>query len=446
MALLNNKAERQSGLFIISALVLLGSGMLFGLIGGLQYIIPGFLKDSLSFERARPLHVSAVLFWIILSATGALFTYLQQHTGRKLWSPLLQRIQLGIFLLTILSILGSYFMGVFGGREYWEFPPILALPILIAWILFIINFVASLGSFKDQPVYVWMWMTGLLFFLFTYIESNLWLIPYFRSDIINDMTIQWKSYGSMVGAWNMLIYGSSIYLLDKIGGTNYGRSPMAFAMYFLGMYNLMFNWGHHIYTLPTYGWLKHISYLVSMTELFILGRIIYEWKTTLNTANRLAHHETYRYILAADAWIFLNLVLAILMSIPGINVYTHGTHITVAHAMGTTIGINSFLLLAFAHDIFSGDQYSYHYHPKGSNIGFWMANISMLAFWLSLILLGILKAKWQMSPDADRIPFGEMMIKMKPLFIVFGASGGLLMIGLLIVIVNLIRNSKAKLP
>ncbi|MBL0233105.1 MAG: cbb3-type cytochrome c oxidase subunit I [Chitinophagaceae bacterium] len=435
----NNKI---SGIFIVAALVLLGVGMLFGVIGGVQYMIPGFLKDSFSFEKARPLHVSAILFWIILAASGALFTYLPKHTGKKIWSPLLQKIQLGLLLFTVLAIFISYFMGWFGGREYWEFPPILSLPITLAWILFIINFVKSLGGFSKQPVYVWMWMTGLLFFLFTYLESNLWLIPYFRSNIINDMTIQWKSYGSMVGAWNMLIYGSSIYLLDKIGGTNYGRSGMAFGMYFLGMYNLMFNWGHHIYTLPTYGWLKQISYFVSMTELFILGRIIYEWKKTLSVANRLGNHETYRFILAADSWIFLNLVLAILMSVPGINVYTHGTHITVAHAMGTTIGINSFLLLAFAHDIFSGDQYSYHYHPKGFNLGFWLANVSLLAFWLSLILSGILKAKWQMTPDAERIPFGEMMIKMKPLFVVFGVSGMVLMMGLLILVVNLVRNSK----
>jgi len=48
---------------------------------------------------------------------------------------------------------------------------------------------------------------------------------------------------------------------------------------------------------------------------------------------------------------FLSLSLAIAMSVPAINVYTHGTHFTVAHTMGTTIGINSFLLLAFVFDI-----------------------------------------------------------------------------------------------
>lgn len=88
-----------------------------------------------------------------------------------------------------------------------------------------------------------------------------------------------------------------------------------------------------------------------MTELFILGRIIWQWKSSVSEARKLYHHTAYRFLMAADIWIFLTLILAIAMSIPAINVYTHGTHITVAHTMGATIGINSFLLLAIAFDI-----------------------------------------------------------------------------------------------
>lgn len=56
----------------------------------------------------------------------------------------------------------------------------------------------------------------------------------------------------------------------------------------------------------------------------------------------------YRFLMAADYWVIINLAMGILMSIPAINLYTHGTHITVAHAMGTTIGINVMIILASA--------------------------------------------------------------------------------------------------
>lgn len=413
--------------------------MLFGLTGALQYLVPGFLKQYLSFEIIRPLHVSSVIFWIIFAAMGAVLTYLQQYTGKKIFSPVLVKIQFCIFIFSVPAILISYVAGVFGGREYWEFHPVLAIPIAAGWILFIINFIKSTGSFSKQPVYVWMWITGLVFFLFTFIESYLWIFPYFRNHVVNDMTVQWKSYGSMVGSWNMLIYGSSIFLMEKISGNKkYSHAPIAFVLYFTGLFNLMFNWGHHIYTLPTYPFVKHIGYAVSMTELFILGRIIWQWKSSVSTARKHFHHTAYRFIMAADIWIFLTLALAIAMSIPTINVYTHGTHITVAHAMGATIGINSFLLLAIAFDILQDTCVPLSRNIKWLNRGYFTANISLFIFWLSLIVAGILKAKWQMS-DA-KVPFSTMMIQLRPYFTIFFIAGSAMTTGFMLILYPLLKN------
>lgn len=439
MALLNSKQGTTSRLFIVAGLLLLGTGMFWGLTGGLQYLVPGFLKQHLSFEKVRPLHVSSVVFWIIFGAMGAVLTYLQQHTGRKMYSQLLTKIQLAIFTLSILTILISYCAGIFGGREYWEFHPLLALPIVAGWVLFLINFIKSIGSFRKQPVYVWMWLTGIVFFLFTFLESYLWVFPYFRSNVVNDMTVQWKSYGSMVGSWNMLIYGSSIFLMDKISNSKtYSHSGIAFVLYFTGLFNLMFNWGHHIYTLPTHNYIKHISYAVSMTELFILGRIIFNWRASVSTARKNFHKTAYRFLVAADVWIFLTLLLAIFMSIPGINLYTHGTHITVAHTMGATIGINSFLLLAIAFDILNDTCRSFEPYKRLFNRGYWLANMSLFIFWISLIGAGVMKARWQLS--TSQIPFSSMMLQLRPFFIVFFISGTIMMTGFIFIIYPLLKN------
>jgi nitric oxide reductase subunit B len=423
--------------FILTGLILLASGMIFGFIGGLQYVIQGFIKTVLSFDKVRPLHVSSVVFWIILGAVGSVMTYLQQHTGRKLYSPVLARMQFFIFLGTITAILISYFFGVFGGREYWEFHPWFALPLVAGWMMFLINFMASIGSLRNQPVYVWQWMTGVVFFLFTFLESYLWLFPYFRDNIVNDMTIQWKSYGSMVGSWNMLIYGSSMFLMTKISGNKVmAHSKMAFALYFTGLFNLMFNWGHHIYTLPTHDYIKYISYIVSMTELAILGRIIWLWRSSLSEAQKYFHHAAYKFIAAADVWVFLTILLAIAMSIPAINVYTHGTHVTVAHTMGATIGINTFLVLALTTDILRIDSKSTVASGKWFNRGYKLANISLIVFWISLIVAGVFKAGWQM--DQTRIPFSTMMLQLRPVFIVFVIAGFFLMLGIWMVLYSLI--------
>lgn len=424
-------------LFFLAGLLLLIFGMLCGVTGAFQYLFPGLFKEALSFEKIRPLHVSSVVFWIIMAATGGVLTYVQQHTGKTLFSVRLLKLQFFSLSATIFIILAGYFKGYFGGREYWEFPPLLALPILLSWVLLLVNFIRSVGSFRNQPVYVWMWLTGIIFFLFTYLESYLWIFPFFSQNVVKDMTIQWKSYGAMVGSWNMMIYGCSIFLMDKISqDKKYSHSGMAFLLYFTGLFNLLFNWGHHIYTLPTHAMVKNISYSVSMTELFILGRIIFLWQKSLSAAVKHISIISYRFLIAADIWIFLTLLLAIVMSVPGINVFTHGTHITVAHTMGATIGINSFLLLAIAFDVLKDSCRSFAPHEKMISVALGFSNYSLLIFWLSLITAGIFKAKWQMSKS--QVPFQEMMHQLQPFFIFFVVSGILLLIGMLVIIYPLL--------
>lgn len=285
-----------------------------------------------------------------------------------------------------------------------------------------------------------MWLTGAVFFLFTYLESYLWLIPFVGKNLVKDITIQWKSYGSMVGSWNMLIYGSGFYLMEKISGSQqYSRSRLAFLLYFLGFFNLLFNWGHHIYTLPAPAYVQYISYSVSMTELLILGRIIYKWRDSVSAARKFAHLNSYRFLLAADVWVFLTLTLAIAMSIPAINVYTHGTHITVAHTMGATIGINSFLLLAMITDIFRSPA-TQTIRSKSSAIGFWLLNGSLLLFWISLIGAGVQKSIWALS--MHQVAYGTMMQQSRPWFVLFFIGGIGIATGFWLVIRGFFRREK----
>ncbi len=432
----SNKAD--PGLWmVVTGLVLLLAGMFFGVVGALQYVMPGVLKNVLSFEKTRPLHVSSVVLWILFSATGGVITYLHNYQNIRGRFSFLSRSQLVLFILAALLILSSYVMGYFGGREYWEFPPPLALILLAGWMLFILQVWHLIKTLKEQPVYIWMWMTGAFGFLFTFSESYLWLFDYFGGDIIRDMTVQWKSYGSMVGCWNMLVYGVGIFLMEKISGDKrYAHSFMAFLLFFLGLFNLMFNWSHHIYTLPVAATLRHIGYAISMTELFILGRIIYKWNDSVSALQKNIHSLPYRFLMIADFWIFLNLILAILISIPGVNIFTHGTHITVAHVMGTTIGINTMILLAVAFDLLGNECQSLN---KSRIVkATWLVNGSLLLFIGSLLAAGIQRGTWQM--DHANTSFGEMMKGLIPFFMMFWVAGVLLFIGFLFIIMPLLKS------
>jgi nitric oxide reductase subunit B len=325
-------------------------------------------------------------------------------------------------------------MGKFGGREYWEFPPILAVPIIVSWLIFGFNYFKTVFTKTEPwPVYLWMWGTGIFFFLFTYLESNLWNFSYFRDHLVRDITVQWKAGGSLVGSWNMLVYGTAIFLMDRIQREDkIAKSRLAFIMYFLGLTNLIFNWAHHIYIVPNAIWVRYIAYGISMTELLILGKIIWNWKRDLTKSLRDFHILSIRFIVASDVWILLNLILGILLSIPAINIFTHGTHLTVAHAMGSTIGINTMILIASCLYLIP-DATNLQFSPLQSKIisvGFWIMNIILLFFWLALIFAGYSKGYLVVE---DKLTFQEIMLHIRPYLTIIaitgiGIFGGILMI------------------
>ncbi|MCH8248547.1 MAG: cbb3-type cytochrome c oxidase subunit I [Proteobacteria bacterium] len=417
--------------FMRLGMLALAAGMLFGVIGGFQFLFPEFLQELL-FTKTRPLHVSLVISSIFLLAIGGIYFYLPRQCRLPLFSVKAVNLHYWGFVVTGLTIIGCYLSGRFGGREYFEFPPVLSIPIFLTWILFGVNYFCTARQDKEPwPVYYWMWGTGIVFFFITYAESHLWLIPYFRENMVREIIVQWKSYGALTGSWNMLAYGTALYLATRISGCEkYSRSRLAFSLYFLGLFNLMFGWAHHTYFVPSEPWIRTFAYFVSMTELFIFGKIIWDWRASLEDWQKNRHCNAYRFLMAADVWVFVNLGLALVISVPAFNLFTHGTHITVAHAMGTTIGINIMILLASVFYVIR-EELPNEIHARCSSqlrTGFWLANISLAVFFVALILAGIGKGVY------DGTSFQEMMTGIRPFLFAFTLSGVTMMIGFWVIL------------
>lgn len=98
-------------------------GLLLGVIGGFQYLLPDFLKEKLSFQQTRPLHVYLVITWIFTAAQAGVYYYLPRVAGRPLWWAGGVTLHTWLQLSATLLIIVSFFDGRFGGREYLEFPP-----------------------------------------------------------------------------------------------------------------------------------------------------------------------------------------------------------------------------------------------------------------------------------------------------------------------------------
>lgn len=419
--------------FLIAALSALLLGVFFGLFASLQYIIPDFLKDYIPFNKMRPFHVTTVISWIVLCATGSIYFFITYVEQFSLFSSKLSQTHFIIFILTGIGIYVSFLTGKMEGREYLAYTPILTIPILIGWILFGVNYFKTIvKNVKNWSVYYWMWGTGIVFMIYHLCEAHFWLLPNFREHFIKDISVQWKSYGSFVGSWNMLVYGIAIYVMSKIKkDSTLARGKTVFFFYFLGLTNLMFGWAHHTYIIPTLPWIRYVAYAISMTEWVVLAHIIYSWVKSLSEEDKKKYCMVYKFLKAADFWLFLNIILALLFSIPAINFFTHGTHITVAHSMGTTIGINTTILLASVFFIVQKVMPNFKAATTFTKRSYYLFNISLFCFFCTLLYAGVKRSNWMYF--TKNVHFSEMQDSLHTTYIVFFVFG----IGLAISIVLL---------
>ena len=194
-----------------------------------------------------------------------------------------------------------------------------------------------------------MWGVGMLFFIVTFLEQHAWLIPGIFGDPVQDMRIQWKATGTLVGSFNLFVYGSVIYLGERISGdSSYGRSTTAYMLFGVGLLNSFTNFAHHTYHLPGRESVKWIAFVVSMMEIIVLARAMFDLWRTLGAPSEPAFCAARGSFAAAKWWTCGVLFGAILISVPPLNAVIHGTYVVTGHAMGAMIGIDTMILLGAA--------------------------------------------------------------------------------------------------
>lgn len=167
-----------------------------------------------------------------------------------------------------------------------------------AWLFFMIVFSEVFRALKTKNQFTYGCEVQVsCFFLLTFLEQNLWHIAWFRNTFIKEMTIQWKSNGSMVGACNQMIYGTAIYLMIKISGDEKtANTRKVYFTFFLSLNNLIFNGDHRIYNLPAASWIRCVSYGISMTEWILLINIMQGFKHKLKERNKYLILINYKFL------------------------------------------------------------------------------------------------------------------------------------------------------
>lgn len=338
--------------FMRAAIVSISITLVAGLLGALYYIplvAPVMQRLGIHFEALRPIHTTFAMAFIFLAGVAVVHRFFEDVAGpMKDGERLRLRIQVVAWAIAGIGVLGSYIAGVFSGREYMGYHPIFSIPILLGWVMFVWNFYAHLGKgLLSRPVHVTMWGVGTLFVVYTFAEQHAWLLPGVFSDPIADMRVQWKATGTLVGGFNLFVYGTLYYVGTKLSGNaSYAHSRLAYALFGVGLLNSFTNFAHHTYHLPQNETIKWISFVVSMVEIILLARVVWDLAGMVKAKRPSPPCGIQLFMASAKWWTGFILVTAILISIPPLNSLIHGTRLVMGHAMGAEIGIDAMALFA----------------------------------------------------------------------------------------------------
>jgi len=355
-----------------------------GIIASLKMGIPAEYVTGIDFRMIRPLHTFFALVGQILGVIGIPF-YLFEKNNLKFNKSLI----IYPFLFFIISAVVAIFFGYYTGREYISWPPIFSPFLLFSLIVnFIFLFRHRRVIMQLNPEGFWLLLTGLLLLIGGLVESHLWLFSYVKNDFVRDLTIQWHGIDSFIAGINISLYGGAMFFIH-LNPTPL-RKPL---LYSLAFFSLLFTFGHHHYASPQPFSLKFLALVASLIAIFSLLKHLKEYLKIV----KMKGEETIISIVLRSIiiWMIVSVASGILFAIPHINVFVHGTHWIIAHAMTSMIGTNTLIiyLIGFVYlDIGQKPM-------RKISFGIRLINIGLVFTWIVFGIAGTIKSVGRVEGD-----------------------------------------------
>ncbi len=373
------------------AVLSLWVGLAAGLLGSLLFtpLYPMLRVWGLTLQTLRPLHLLAGTGWIYLAGLAVVtHHWARADRSRRPAAASVLRFFLWTWALGVAIFLIELLLHRLGGREYFFATVPSSILFWLGWVVLALAYVRTRPAESEPwPAYIWMWLTSFGLFTYAFVETHVFLLPYFQGHPLRDMAVEWKSYGTLVGSFNLLVYGALGYLGDCINpGGRSTRSRMAFALFWVGIMNSFMNYGHHTFHLPQTELVKWTSFTISMTEIVILAKVVADTLAMARAALGGASPDgVVRLLNATRWWTLVSLTLAIAISVPPLNALIHGSLVVAGHAMGSMLGIDTMALLAVVAWLDARDRNEAVRSPRWAIV---LLNVGIALLWSALLVVG----------------------------------------------------------
>lgn len=383
-------------LFLASAVTWLAIGSIYGLISSLKMHMPELLADDpiLTFGRIRPMHLNAVAYgWASMAGIGATLWLIPRLFKTPLAGGGYATLGGIVWNAGMIAGLVSIGAGLSDGEEWLEFPWQVDFLFVIGGALCAFPLLMTARRRQVSHLYVTSWylMAALVWFPILFLIANLPVVFPGASGA----TVNWWFAHNVLGLWVTPIgVGIAYYLIPKI----IGRPIISYQLSLLGFWALALFYSqvgiHHLIGGPVPTWLVTLSIVHSvMMVIPVITVAINHHGTMMGSFSRLKDSPTLRFVWIGSLMYTVSSLQGSMEALRSINVVTHFTHYTVAHAHLGLYGFLTFILFGAVYFIMprlTGLEWP---SRRLISLHFWLAAVGILVYVVSLTIGGWLQGK-----------------------------------------------------
>ncbi len=382
------KSQRIAFNFFAFSMLLLFLQIVYGYIMGFARIGMDGLHDWIPFNVARATHTNLLVVWLLSGFMGAAYYIIPEEGDRELEWPWLAQIQFWSLVVVAVSAVIGFHFNYWEGRKFLEIPRELDYLVVINVLSFVANIGMTLWKSKIKTTTAGILFFGLLtaalFYLPGLIDSD--------NQTIDSFWRWWVVHLWVEGVWELIMGGILSFLLIKLTGIDreiiekwlYVIVGLTFLSGILGI-------GHHYYFIgaPNY-WLYIGGFFSALEPLAFLGMAVFAIvmanKGGRNHPNKLA----LKWSIACAILSFVGAgLLGFAHTLPGINIWTHGTLVTAMHAHLAFWGAYAALIFAFITYALPQMTGRKLYDTWLAEFAFWASNIGMVLMTTAFGIAGV---------------------------------------------------------
>jgi len=338
------------------AIALFVAQILFGLIAGMQYLMPELFQGVLDFHVARTVHINAMVIWLLFGFIGSVYWLLEDESQTEIVGLKLGNFAFWLFTVAVAIVVVVFLFVQMGpgddftrwfvneGREYIEAPRWADIGIVVCVLIFFYNVAATFTKGK------WSGISGVLTLDLVALAGLYLAGMFYTTNISVDQYWWWWVIHLWVEAtWEVLVGCLMAWGLMKTLGVDrkivttwlYIEVALMFGSGILGL-------GHHYFWIgtPEY-WLTIGGFFSALEPIPLVAMVVHavydsgvkHMKGNNNPALAWLIAHAFGNFFGAGVWGFMH-------TLPQINLYTHGTQWSASHGHLAFFGAYATIVIA----------------------------------------------------------------------------------------------------